>query len=141
MLAADLGRAAATSNARIGEATAMPADHGVGTDDYEHVGPACPNARETRPEDSVCALELEPFGPGTAENHKLLAEGKVLQSQCPAGAEKRTQEPDEGDEHGEHPLDSAPGSSSPRGFDSGEAQAAKSGGVAAALQIATSRSR
>ncbi len=32
------------------KAAAMPADHCVGTDDYENVGPVCPNAHEPRPE-------------------------------------------------------------------------------------------
>jgi len=80
----------------------MPADHCVGTDDYENVGPLRPNVREPRPEDSVCALELEPFGPGTAENHELLTEGKVLQSQVPAGTNQRPQGSEDGDEHGQH---------------------------------------
>jgi hypothetical protein len=72
-----LARLAAPEEAK---AAAMPADHCVGTDDYKDVGPMRPNARKPRPEDPVCALEPEPFGPGTTENHELLAEGKVLQS-------------------------------------------------------------
>jgi hypothetical protein len=74
----------------------------IGTDDDENVGPVCPNQREPRPEDPVCALELEPFGPGTAENHELLAEGKVLQSQVLAGANQGAQGTEDGDQQGEH---------------------------------------
>jgi len=80
----------------------MPAEDCIGTDDDENVGPVCPNQREPRPEDPVCAPEPEPFGPGTAENGELLAEGKVLQSQVLAGAYQRAQGPEDGDEHGEH---------------------------------------
>ena len=80
----------------------MPADHCVGTDDYENVSSVRPTPREPRPEDPVCALELEPLGPDTAENHELLAEGKVLHSQVLAGANEGAQGSEEGDEHGEH---------------------------------------
>ena len=109
----------------------MPTEDCIGTDDDENVGPVCPNQREPRPEDPVCALEPEPFGPGTAENQELLAEGKVLQSQVLAGAYQRAQGPEDGDEHGEHAgfcPDSAAycrGSCAHKraGRDSGEAQA------------------
>jgi hypothetical protein len=84
------------------KAPVMPSDHCVGTDDDENVGPVCPNAGEPRPEDPVCALELEPTGPRTAEHHELLAEGKVLESQVLAGANQGAQGSEEGDEHGEH---------------------------------------
>src|SRR5438477_3191086 len=84
------------------KAVTVPADHCVGTDDYEHVGPVCPNGREPGPEDPVCALEPEPFGSATAENRELLAESKVLPGQLYAGANQRAQGPKGGDEHGEH---------------------------------------
>ena len=75
--------------------------HCVGTDDYQNVGPVCPNAREPRPEDPVCALEQGPFRPGTAKNHELRAQGKILQSQILAGANQRAQGSEDGDEHGD----------------------------------------
>jgi hypothetical protein len=61
----------------------------------------------------------------------LLAEGKVLQSQIHAGADQRTQGPEDGDEHREHGgiLPAIPGPvtagrrSHQRGWDFGEAQA------------------
>jgi len=76
MLEGDLGFA--TSNARDAKAAVMPADHCIGTDDDENVGPVYPNQRKTRPEDPVSPLELEPFGFGTADHLELLAGGKVL---------------------------------------------------------------
>jgi hypothetical protein len=69
----------------------VPADHRVGTDDYEDVGPVCPNGREPGPEDLVGDLEAEPFVSDTAENDELLAEGKDLKGQIPAGANQRAQ--------------------------------------------------
>ena len=64
----------------------MPTDHRIGADDDENVGPVCPDQRKPRPEDPVCPLEAEPFGPDPSKNHELLAEGKVLQGQVPAGS-------------------------------------------------------
>ncbi len=62
----------------------------------------CPNAGEPRPEQSIDVLEPWPYGPGTAENRELLAEGKVLQGQISAGTNQRAQGPEEGDENREH---------------------------------------
>ena len=61
-----------------------------------------PNPRQPRPEDPVPALELKPFGVGTAENRELLTEGKVLQNEVLAGANQRTQASEAGDEDGKH---------------------------------------
>jgi hypothetical protein len=71
------------------KAAAVPADHCVGPDDYEHIGPVSPNGRKPDPEDLVRSPESEPFGAGPAENRELLAEGKVLQGQLPAGTNQR----------------------------------------------------
>jgi hypothetical protein len=93
------GRRATRAPARLptpeeAKATALPADHSVGTDDDEDVGPVCPKARQPRPEDPICDLKPEPFGPCTAEDDELLTEGEVLQSQVLAGANQRAQEPE-----------------------------------------------
>jgi hypothetical protein len=47
-------------------------------------------------------LTAPPPEHGTAENHELLGEGKVLESQFLAGANQTGQGPEDGDQQGEH---------------------------------------
>jgi hypothetical protein len=102
MPAGDLGLGDATSNARRGGsrdgASGSPSRDGR----LRVRQPSMPKRTRARPEDLVCALEPESFGPGPAENRELLAEGKVLQGQLAGGANQRAQGPEDRDKHGQH---------------------------------------
>src|ERR1035437_2949172 len=75
------------------EAGAVPADHGLGLDDEQDVGPAGPAAAEGGPEESVQAIQNGPR-PFPFQHGDLLAEGEDLERGVAPTAEEDSHDGD-----------------------------------------------
>src|SRR5262249_42861983 len=68
----------------------MPANHGLGANDMEHLAPPSPPAGEPHPEETIAAAELRPLR-AAAKQDELLPEREVLEREVSARSERRTQ--------------------------------------------------